>query len=380
MHLADFRRYATFAILFAIAPLLLGGCLEKRIQWSPDGNQAALITADGLFLTDAEGQLSPLLLPDVNAVAWLSDSRRLAVAATGDSNKASLVIARLEGERLIVAPPLYTGPPVVDIRVSPDDRFLAFTAEGAEVVDYSLLVAPCDASTAADTVSQLSSAYPDWSADGTSLVYFEGSRPSDGSDELMLGTLVRRRVVAESGQLELAEEPGYLAGVLFSALSRVRCLRDGRIVFSAQEVSLPFATADVPHRELLFAVDPHQPTLVRLVPRQRERELPRQLSYFEISPDESQVLFGTDSGGVYLLTLQTGDVRVIQPGTSAENNKRNGTPVWRRDGEFTYVKRLIAVDDKSSRRAEVVLVSGEEETLLSAGWSDRFIAQLVKSK
>ncbi len=68
----------------AIAPLgcllILAGCLQERLCWSPEGSRAAIITADGLYFTDAAGKLSPLLLPNAYRVAWLGDSQRLVVA------------------------------------------------------------------------------------------------------------------------------------------------------------------------------------------------------------------------------------------------------------------------------------------------------------
>ena len=63
-----------------VCVLLLAGCLKESLFWSPDGSRAAVLTSDGLYLTDAAGKLSPLLLPRAYRVAWLSDSQRLVVA------------------------------------------------------------------------------------------------------------------------------------------------------------------------------------------------------------------------------------------------------------------------------------------------------------
>jgi hypothetical protein len=67
-----------------IALALLVACVRvpttRQILWSPDALHAAVITADGLYLSKANGTLSPLVAPDVYAAAWLSDSTRLVVA------------------------------------------------------------------------------------------------------------------------------------------------------------------------------------------------------------------------------------------------------------------------------------------------------------
>ena len=68
------------AVSAGLLLLLLSGCLEKHLVWSPDGNRAAVIAKDGLHFCDTEGKLTPLLLPGVYQAAWLGDSQRLVVA------------------------------------------------------------------------------------------------------------------------------------------------------------------------------------------------------------------------------------------------------------------------------------------------------------
>ncbi len=368
------REWACRTAAFGLAALLVGGCYEKRIQWAPDGQRAAILTSEGLFLSDANGRLSQMLLPEVNAVAWLSDSQRLAVAISDDSNVGRLAIARIDGEGLTLGRPLYSDSTVVDIRIAPGDAHIAFTVESRRDV-ANLLVAPCDGSAPPTVVSQRAAVYPDWSPDGRALVYFEATETSRREEELRLGALVRQGVVNVNGVVELAERPVYLAGVLFSVYARVRCLKDGRVLFNAAEFDLPFASKDVGGRhEQLFAVDPtRQPTLVRLITRKGEEELPRHLSFFEVSPDERQVLFGTLEGDVHVLTLATGQVKKVQSATT-KTEEMQGAPVWRRAGQFTYVKRLST---ENGRPAEVVLWNDGQEIVLSEDWPSEFIAQLV---
>ena len=73
-------RLVSAAVSAALLLLLLSGCLEKHLVWSPDGNRAAVIAKDGLHFCDTEGKLTPLLLPGVYQAAWLGDSQRLVVA------------------------------------------------------------------------------------------------------------------------------------------------------------------------------------------------------------------------------------------------------------------------------------------------------------
>ena len=355
--------------------LLLGGCYDKRFQWSPDGRRLTVVTNEGLHLSDSDGRLSPLLLPAVEVAAWLSDSKRLVVSTSGGS----LAIARIEGDTLAMGSLLYRGRTAVDMRVAPGDRHLAFTIDSIneQLSQFLLYVVPTDGSAEPSLVSQRAAAFPDWSVDGRELTYLEASGGREGEDELRLGTLVRRVVVDESGRIEVDSKSAYLAAVMFNALSRVRCLQDGRVVFNALEVSFPFASNDAAYHEQLFMADPERhPTLIRLISRERRQELPtRQLSFFEVSPDGRRVLVGTPEGDVQILTLSSGVVETVQ---SAGLEAMEGAPVWRPSGGITYLKRLQ--EDREERPGEIVYLNGDEETVLSADWTAEFMVELADYK
>lgn len=364
------RRWALAAVLAALS---LAGCYEARMQWSPDGTRAAVRTRYGLYLGDAVGRLSPMLLPDVRAVSWMHDGQRLVVATDADGGQ-RLAIAQLEGGTLTLGTPLYTGPGVIDIRVSPDDRLIAFTASlkrGSE--ELKLFLVPADGSQSPALVADQVAAHPDWTADGRAIVYFQASaRGSAGSDELRLGVLVEHSVTGADHAIEIAPKPVYLAGVLFNDFARVRCLRDGRVLFSAPEMQLPFATADASsQREQFFAIDrARQSTLSRMIPRQSEALLPQGLSFFDVSPGEDQVLFGSPEGDVDVLTLSTGQVEQVQ---TAAKGEMQGAPTWRADSTFTYVRRGGATE----RPAEIVEHRGAQEAVYSAGWPNRLLEDLT---
>jgi hypothetical protein len=223
-------------------------------------------------------------------------------------------------------------------------------------------------------------AFPDWTADGRSLVYIQAAGGS-AKDDLRLGTLVQREVLDAGGQVASKEEKKELAGWIFSENTRVRCLRDGRILFNAAEISLPIAAEDYGEQhEQLFAVDPaRQATLVRLVPRKQEQNLPQTLAFFEVSPDEKQVLFGGVEDEVAVLTLATGEVERVQDKTDKQSLQ--GQPVWRKDGEFSYTRRTAKKDGPTpTRKAEVMLRSGGKDRLLSGSWPDQLVNQLVADR
>jgi len=59
MKTKSYKRILARALIMPLTLLLLllAGCLEKRVVWSPDGSRAAVITEDGLYISDAEGKL-----------------------------------------------------------------------------------------------------------------------------------------------------------------------------------------------------------------------------------------------------------------------------------------------------------------------------------
>jgi tricorn protease-like protein len=111
-----------------------------------------------------------------------------------------------------------------------------------------------------------------------------------------------------------------------------------------------------------------------MIPRNNEEHMPKVLAFFEVSPDEKQVLVGGYEGEVSVLTLSTGEVKQVQE--SGEYNLM-AAPVWRKDGEITYAKRNPEADGKKpDRKAEIVLRKGDEVKVLSQSWSDDMLEQI----
>ncbi len=77
-------RLASFFLLL-FCTLSLSACDDIcPIVWSPDGNQMAFLSSDGLRFGDATGQLSASLLNNVSRAAWLPDSKGMLVVTIKD--------------------------------------------------------------------------------------------------------------------------------------------------------------------------------------------------------------------------------------------------------------------------------------------------------
>jgi dipeptidyl aminopeptidase/acylaminoacyl peptidase len=419
--------------------LVLAGCVTQRIVWSPDGKQAAVLTSEGLYLCDADGKISGLLLPDVSTVSWFKDSRRLAIARSqsctnwhcvaaalnpqsqqdirrgaaellaklqkgnrdqvleaesrseekqffarllylrdegGDAalkllegakelkdlkvDVSTLAVAQVSNGVLDVGPVLAAEiGGVVDIRISPNGAAVAYTAENG------LSVVALGGGEPARLVAGMAAAYPDWSPDGNSLVYIT-TATTNSTDDIKLGVLTRRRVLNERGQVEIQNAKDDLAGLLFNDQARVRCLRDGRILFASEEWRLPVTTNDLPQRQQLFALDPErQSTLTPLVPRGTQEMLPAGLSYFEVSPDEKRVAVGGDKSRVAVFTLASGNVELLQDATDTD---LKSIPCWRSASELCFI--AIQSANTNQHKAEVALWQNGKTRFISRTWPE----------
>lgn len=434
--------------------LMLAGCLHERLTWSPDGRQAAVITLDGLYLTDAAGTLSPLLLPGAYRAAWCPDSRRLVVARkrelktfqdlatllgpvrtqalidkaeavwqpwkrkpVGDEKTPDFKIDRDSGavalylrehhrERLRerfadhwkdiesataewhtlsvvrVAPGLLE-PEVTlqeglceftQILPAPSGSAVAWVAPvelGADSdPSLHLWLTPINGQKSPVVVARHVAGFPDWAADGRSLVVLRSTGRAPGGDDLRLGSLTTYPVLSAEGQL-LAESKGEdLAGLIFNDTSRIRGLRDGRVLFNATAFALPMVVSeDPPLRDEFFVVDPMTRRITRLLAPGVLDLLPKSLAQVEVSPDEAHLLVSDDSGKVWLLTLADARVEVICAGFGKGDSI---APAWRAPGDFTYRK-------PGGLRNDLIQRSGGKETVLSRTWPAEVLARLVES-
>jgi len=298
-----------------------------------------------------------------------------------------VVLARVVGQALEPGPTLVVGlPPIRSLRPAPGGSALAFTRQTELSLQRDngicVWVVPVDGSAPPALAATQSSTQPDWSSDGRSLVFFKTS--GGAGDDLRLGTLTSREVLNPAGRLRLAEETADLAGLIFHQQSRVRCLRNGRVIFNATPFQLPTLGAGEKDREQLFAIDPARKTSVdSLVPTHELARLPKALSAFEVSPDDRQVLFGSENGEVWRLTLATGQVEAIAPAIESDKDRGEGenfpAPVWRAAGEPTFLRKVpIGSHPAGASPFQLVLRRGETESILSQTWDAALLRRLIE--
>jgi hypothetical protein len=254
-----------------------------------------------------------------------------------------------------------------EMRISPTGEHIALIEPLPEEGDARLSVVAVEGGHSPRPVADFVAMFPDWSADGQYLAYARASGRSH-DDATRLGSITRRRVCDADHKL-LAEfpDPEDLAGVLFCDWLRVRCLGDGRILFTASEVHLPCTPKDMPQDVSLFAVHPgRQATVTRVIPREAKSHHDEKLTFFELSPDESRIAFPGPQDGVVVLTLAAGEAAVLAEGSSF-GEKVGTLPVWRTNDELCFMVPAGA-EAGSPERAEIVLWSSAGMRCISKDW------------
>ena len=101
------RKRARIVFGTATAAVLLVGCVEKRVNWSPDGRWAVVIGHEGaLHICDGDGGLSDQIAVKVRRVTWFPDSRHFLMLRDIEVktwDEAAAVLSAEHAETLIAA-------------------------------------------------------------------------------------------------------------------------------------------------------------------------------------------------------------------------------------------------------------------------------------
>ncbi|MBP7747387.1 MAG: hypothetical protein KA383_14815 [Phycisphaerae bacterium] len=272
-----------------------------------------------------------------------------------------------------------------DLCVSPSGKLVAYRSAAASGSQPpALFVVALDGGTP-QLVADHAAAYPDWSADSRYIVYAATNTPGDDDDKNLRLGVVARRQVCGAGGTPLAElpDPEELAGIVFQNWVRVRCLRDGRVLFATLEVHMPCVSADMPQRAGLFAVDPgRQPGVTRLTARAADDTLPDALMLFELSPDQRHVAVPGGDGRIAIFTVATGDIWAVLG--EGEVDQLRTVPAWRSNNELCCA--VVPGPKGEKQRAEIALLKLDfdarqvERRIISTTWPQEVVTEFLQDK
>lgn len=298
----------------------------------------------------------------------------------------ALVVARVANGCLETVATLHEDlTPIKTIRPAPGDRAIAFVTENEELFSDDTIrtyVVPTDGSARAMLVAEKTGESIDWTRDGRFLVLLKES----GRDINIgrLGCLAKRQVVGADDAIVVDKnrETDCLVDVIFEKDDRVRCLRDGRVLFDGFEIQLPKPSGTLYEirREApgltgmirisnsrfgVFVFDPvHASIPPTLILPEEDLLIEEGFGFYEVSPDLTRVIYGTATGQLRILLLSDGRTELLPLGLSKESAYiRRDLPLatWSGPDAFTYVKRI-------GSRNEYILRHGNTEIVLSRNW------------
>ncbi len=256
--------------------------------------------------------------------------------------------------------------------VSPNGKSIAFLMNSADAPkdSLSLFIVPTGGSAARSVADNVSIDFS-WSPDSRSLAYIScPTAKSDDKGMIQLGSLTTVSVADESGAILTAwAERKDRVGLLFNGALSVKWLRDGRLIFSSVEVTLPATPRDMPQQWSLFVLDPRMPASVNRV-LARDVSQPRDLSLplFELSPDESKVLLPGPKGHVSLYDFASGEETELI-GIDDPKGQTRCLSSWRNNSEICLVTPSGKPNDPKSP-SQVVLWKAGKTTTLSESWPE----------
>jgi hypothetical protein len=257
------------------------------------------------------------------------------------------------------------------LRVSPTGAAAIVVTDTAVDHACDLWVVAADGKQLPVKISDSSASAPDWSPDGRSVVFIQSATQPVAGDAAQLGSLSRVTIMGDDG--ELLPKPAVtddLVGLVYNEWSRVRCLQDGRIFFASAQITLPATAADMPDKPQLFSLAPGSMAAVtRLFPKEVDKLVGDSPQFFEVSPDGRHVAIPDQTGKVFVVDLQSGDVITAQgqPVPSTDSNHQPSlltVPQWRSDDELTF----MAPGENSHPNVVLWSISKNDSKSLSAAW------------
>jgi hypothetical protein len=257
--------------------------------------------------------------------------------------------------------------PCLDMRLSPDGKWFTTTGITGPLCVASATEPGAPVAIETNQVSCL----PDWSPDGRSLVFIKADGASSGQS-IRLGVVTRRVVLNDHGALIATNANEDLAGLIFDDTEKVRCLKDGRIVFSSIEVKLPATAREMPQREQLYAIDPERyQTVIKLIPQDLEGQVPQKWVTFEVSPDSKRISAELDNGGVIIYELASGKVETVQ--SDADRKSSGITPVWKSAEELCFAAIATEPTTNQLHRLDLAVWKEGKTQILSDSWPTNVI-------
>jgi Tol biopolymer transport system component len=344
--------------------------VHKQAQQA-QGDAAAEIYADfgngiGIYLRDHEDQALKAKMPDDQWKTVVGLNQQLCL----------LEICAFDGESFNVEQRVaLPTQDAVELRISPRENMALVVISGTHGDDSvcDLWETSLDGSGSPIKLSDSAAWYPDWSPDGKYVYYVRAVSPKPSNGDTRLGSLSRLQVIDDKGKMipnPNNSGPEDLVGVLFSGVERVRCQKDGTVIFATVDVNLPATSGDLPSKPQLFSLTPGQPTVTRLLTRKAFEQVGSGAWWFELSPDNTKVSIPGETGKVDIVDLSDGNVTEVQKQDMPSYGNGGGdslvtVPTWRNDDQLTFA---VPGTDNDHWGVALWTISKATSQVLSGNW------------
>lgn len=264
--------------------------------------------------------------------------------------------------------------------VATDDENLSSIARSLQLDQLSLNIVPTDGAKPARLVANKVAIEYDWSPDSRSLAFIHGTPSLEEGSRVELGSLATTTVADEEGHLLEKWEENDRVGMLFNPMLSVRWLRDGRLLFSSVEVTLPVTTRAMPQEWTLFVMDPRTPaSVMRVLGRDLAEPREPETPVFSLSPDEKRVLLPGPNGRVTLYEFATGETTALVSTHNPKGSTGN-VPSWRNNDEITFVMPQADAPSGGSDRPEVHIWKAGKSRCISEEWTEEVRTGWLENK
>jgi hypothetical protein len=234
-----------------------------------------------------------------------------------------------------------------------------------------LTVAPLEGGTNRVTVSDNLLGSYGWTPNGKALVYANRISDKDNT-EITIAGITHRLVVDTNAALSAGQSlPLGMNASTFTP--RVKCLPDGRALFSGESLQLPSRAVAQPATRF-YLIDPALGTNAVPVAIPGEAgSLPQDLAAFASSPDGKQIaIVESGSDAVAVLDVASGAVEVVSP-KRGWNSKV--LPAWRGTNELYFA----ALPASSTNRPELFRWRKDSAPVaISTNWPDAVVSTLLQ--
>ncbi len=234
----------------------------------------------------------------------------------------------------------------------------------------TLMLVNTDGRSTPRAVAGITGWYPEFTPDSKSLVYaFTDSVPTESA--IVLGSIGRAQIVdAPDGPNVLTPQP--LAGILYFPFTRITCLNDGQILFSAYNVTLPSAGGLSGDLALFSLAPERRATVAPMISDAARKGIPAEGFAFgamDLRPDAAAMTFNDAEGTIGYCVFATSAVETINK--PVKDVKILDQATWRTNDELSFVVGA-GHEWGSKERPEFVLYNlvTKQARCISRAWPD----------